>query len=345
LPSKIEWTDETWNPVVGCTRVSPGCGLAMFPGDQPGRCYAIGEANRHRNLPAYEGVVERTGHGLDWTGRVNCLPERLPIPFGWRRPRLIFVNSMSDLFHKGVPEEFIARVFAVAAATPDHTYQVLTKQDARMLALLTRGGDDFADMVERAMPEFTHAGLDNWPLPNVWLGVSVERQQEARRVLRLLETPAATRFVSAEPLLGPLDLRNIEARGGSLVDCLGGDVKAGADGPVYCDAPNVVDLVIAGGQSGPGAHPADPAWFRWLRDDSAATGTAFQFKQWGNWIPTGKLGRGGPLPGHAFVGEPVDEHGFRIEMHRVHKKVAGRELDGRTWDESPPRRTRDDFRR
>jgi protein gp37 len=306
--SNIEWLRDatgrkgaTWNIVVGCDRVSPGCGLAMFPGDQPGICYAIRQANRQRNHPAYEGVVAMTDHGLDWTGRVNCVPERLADPLRWRTGKKIFVDSMGDLFHKNVPTEFIAKAFAVMALATQHRFILLTKQTARMRTLLNDPG--FRPMCEAAqneiltdpdmpIPQYVRKRYSRqwWsdfaePLRNVWLGVSVERQQEARRVLDLLKTPAAVRVVSAEPLLDELDLRNVQTRTGVMVDTLTGDVKHPIDDTTHSHVNATVDAVFAGGQSGPGAHPAHPDWFRKLRDDCVATGAAFEFKQWGDWGP------------------------------------------------------------
>jgi protein gp37 len=206
--TRIEWADKTWSPIIGCDRVSPGCD----------RCYAITTANIRSAHPnpkvsvPFAGTVQRTTAGLDWTGRVNLLEDRLTEPLRWRRPARVFVNSQSDLFHHEVPDEFIVRVFAVMAATPHHTYQVLTKRHGRMRALLSSPA--FAEAVDRAFLDLTvnrQMGIAqterSYPLPNVWLGVSVEDQKRAAlRVPALLDTPAAVRFISAEPLLGPVDL-------------------------------------------------------------------------------------------------------------------------------------------
>jgi protein gp37 len=210
--TKIEWADRTWNPMVGCDRVSPGCD----------RCYAMGVARVRQFNPnpkiaqAFAGTTSND-NGVDWTGRVNLLDGRLTEPLGWKKPAKIFVNSMSDLFHKDVPVEFIAKVFAVMALTPQHTYQILTKRHARMRSVLSN--PDFEQQVDRALltvPEFSQFEITGrtwplpkagWPLPNVHLGVSVENQKWADiRIPALLDTPAAVRWVSAEPLLGPVDL-------------------------------------------------------------------------------------------------------------------------------------------
>ena len=182
--SKIEWTDATWNPVRGCTRVSPGCG---GPGDQGG-CYAERMAARFSKPGQWgHGYAEMVGGKPRWTGKVGLAPiDTIEAPLHWMTPRRIFVNSTSDLFHESILDEWIDRMFAIMALCPQHTFQVLTKRPERM----------------RRFGSLSAAR----PLPNVWLGVSAERQQEAdERIPLLLETPAAVRFVSTEPLLGPVD--------------------------------------------------------------------------------------------------------------------------------------------
>jgi protein gp37 len=265
----IEWTDATWNPVTGCEKVSPGCD----------NCYAMTFAERWRRVPGH--YFE---HGFD----VQLRPDKLDQPLRWRKPRRIFVNSMSDLFHKDVPDEYIARVFGVMACAPQHTFQLLTKRHSRMRSLLK--SEKFLSNRYVA----PHVADDTWPLRNVWLGVSVESQQWADiRIPALLDTPAAVRFLSCEPLLGPVMLPLRWLR------------RAGHDGRI--------DWIIAGGESGPGARPMNPDWARTLRDQCEVTGTSFLFKQWGAWSPM----------------DPADT------MRRLGKKAAGRELDGRTWDEFP----------
>jgi protein gp37 len=277
----IEWTDATWNPVTGCTKVSPGCD----------HCYAETFAERFRGTP---------GHYFERGFDVQLRPDKLDQPLRWRRPRRIFVNSMSDLFHDDVPDEFIARVFAVMALAGQHTFQVLTKRHGRMRSLLN--SDDFLDLfgealytVEHPTGEETAEPISTWPLPNVWLGVSVENQQWADiRIPALLDTPATVRFLSCEPLLGPVDLSQ------------------------WCyvsDSASVLDWVIVGGESGRGARPMHADWARPLRDQCQTAGVPFLFKQWGE---------------HLTVRTPSGEH-----QERVGKKAAGRELDGRTWDEFP----------
>ena len=244
--TRIEWTDATWNPVTGCTKVSEGCD----------HCYAETIAHRFAGTPAYP-------NGFDVTLR----PERLDQPLRWQRPRRIFVNSMSDLFHSDVPDEFIARVFAVMALAPQHTLQVLTKRPGRMRSLLS--SRSFEDWVEAFVREeyserWAPDGYEyRWPLDNVWLGTSVESQKWADvRIPQLLGTPAAVRFLSCEPLLGPVDL-------------FAWNIDRGAR----------VDWVIVGGESGPHARPMHPDWARHLRDDCLTAGIAFHFKQWGGVRP------------------------------------------------------------
>lgn len=246
--TKIEWTDETWNPVTGCTAISRGCD----------HCYAARVASgRLRHLPAYEGLAV----GGRFTGEVRLHPDRLGMPLEWRRPRRVFVNSMSDLFHASVPDEFIGQVWGVMALGEHHTFQVLTKRPQRMSRVLNDPSPTFRD----AMAAERNAGSEalfapGWPLQNVWLGTSIEGQDWAdRRIPHLLDTPAAVRFLSVEPLLGPVDLS-----------------------PWLSDG---IGWVIVGGESGPNARPMQPEWAREVRDQCVAAGVPFLFKQWGEWAP------------------------------------------------------------
>ncbi|ARF83254.1 DUF5131 family protein [Kitasatospora aureofaciens] len=322
--TRIEWTEATWNPATGCDRVSAGCD----------NCYALTLARRLKAMgsPKYQadGNPATSGPGF----AVTVHPDALDEPLRWRRPRRVFVNSMGDLFHPRVPDEFIAKVFAVMARTPQHTYQVLTKRHDRLRALLSR-----AAFRETAAPGTA------WPLPNVWVGVSVEDQHWAEiRVPALLATPAAVRFVSCEPLLGPVDLTRIPYQGDRdyVLDALDG--RYGEREPRTLFSAGLaglgqIDWVIAGGESGPGARPMHPAWARSLRDQCTNTRrpVPFFFKQWGGWAPSGYVGIGNTQPNHVLIGDPVDDLGHREKLVRVGKKAAGRELDGRTWDEYPNR--------
>ena len=205
--SKIEWTDVVWNPVAGCSKVSAGC-KHCYAERMAARCVAMG-------VEKYVGTVDGAGR---WTGKVNFDEKALLAPLGWRKPRMVFVNSMSDLFHPEVPFEWVDRVFAVMALCPQHVFQVLTKRPERMAAYLVspfRAGDEIHDAISdiqaARMTESEHWSADHdvpaWPLPNVWLGASVENQAMAdERVPVLLGCPAAVRFLSCEPLLGAVDL-------------------------------------------------------------------------------------------------------------------------------------------
>uniref|UniRef100_UPI003F4951F1 DUF5131 family protein n=1 Tax=Streptosporangium sp. CA-235898 TaxID=3240073 RepID=UPI003F4951F1 len=369
--SKIEWTDASWNPVTGCTRVSPGCGMPRFEGDQPGGCYAEMLAERFRGTP---------GHYFENGFDVQLRPDKLDQPLRWKKPRRIFVNSMSDLFHDDVPDEYIARVFAVMAQTPQHTYQILTKRHGRMRSLLGNMLKliDAADATGDERPGWALYEAP-WPLPNVHLGVSVEDQRWADiRIPALLETPAAVRFLSCEPLLGPVDLWGpVDQYGGRSKLTYWLDGRPGW-GPEETSGTGLVtqslavgrriDWVIVGGESGPGARPMHPDWARTIRDQCAHSGVSFHFKQWGEYLavpveddpqfaggrayadPRGGrsaavLRQRGPS-GTFRAGEfrpmrPGDETRGTVMLDantiavRVGKKAAGRELDGRTWDEMP----------
>ncbi|MBF6540720.1 phage Gp37/Gp68 family protein [Nocardia farcinica] len=295
--TKIEWTDSTWSPVTGCDKVSPGCD----------HCYAEGIAHRFAGTPQFPN-----GFG------VTLRPERLDQPLKWRKPRRVFVNSMSDLFHQEIPDEYIAQVFAIMSLAPQHTFQLLTKRHARMRSLLSSAA--FSDAVDAAAVPYDRAPLGHrraeWPLRNVWLGVSAEDQRWADiRIPALLDTPAVGRFVSAEPLLGPIDL-----------------TRRGLLAPDEFE--RRLDWVIVGGESGRGARPMHPEWARSLRDQCTAAAVPFFFKQWGEYITTEQMTEA------TYMTWDI-EHGS-AQYHpsvqwRVGKKRAGRELDGRTWDEFPDR--------
>lgn len=302
MSTGIEWCDETWNPVTGCDRTSTGCD----------HCYALTMAARLKLMGSAnyqtDGDPRTSGPGFG----VQCHPHMLDQPLRWKRSRRIFVNSMSDLFHPDVPDDFIECVFGVMARCPQHTFQILTKRTQRMKEFVSwgmRGGFVHWAPVMDGVPGCTKMRAEDWPgwpLPNVWLGVSIENDTYSWRANHLRDTPAAVRFISAEPLLGPLP----------SLDLTG------------------IDWLIVGGESGPGARPMHPDWARQLRDrclcavhgDDCACGrrvTAFHFKQWGEWSP----------PRLVDVG--VHE---RFEPVRLGKHAAGRMLDGRTWDEYPAER-------
>lgn len=313
--SSIEWTDTTWNPLAGCTRASPGCD----------NCYAAVmsirlEAMAQADIAAgknpgskakYIGVATKNKQGVTaFNGKINLDEDALEEPFKWRKPRRVFVNSMSDLFHKDVPFEFVAKVFAVMEGTPQHTYQVLTKRPERMLAF---------------QQNWYHFGFP----ANVWAMTSVENQETAdERIPFLLRVTARVRGLSMEPLLGPVDLS-----GGRFT--VHSSTKLS-----YSQPPVVVDYrepdgssprihwVIVGGESGPNARPMHPQWARSLRDQCAAAGVPFFFKQWGGWAWSGDY-----ITDKLYA-DPI-RHAFpdKTVMVKVGKHAAGRLLDGRTHDE------------
>jgi protein gp37 len=261
--SSIEWTDATWNPTRGCSRVSEGCR----------NCYAERIAARMSNPGMWgHGLATRTKAGPRWTGRVELVPSKLDQPLRWRRPRRIFVNSTSDLFHGMLSDLDINRVFARMARAPQHTYQVLTKRP------------------ERAREWFEWARVANalvkpWPLPNLWLGVSVEDQATAdERIPLLLQTPAAVRWVSYEPALGPVDFRGYLAiyqhRGAPCCDTVDGWHPL-AEGHRERVAGRILDWIVVGGESGPGARPFDLAWARSTVEQCKAAGVPVFVKQLG----------------------------------------------------------------
>lgn len=313
----IEWTDATWNPVTGCAKVSAGCK----------NCYALRD---WRRLSAMPGTVY---HGREFTD-VACHPERLEQPMRWARPRRIFVNSMSDLFHPAVPDAFIAKVFAVMALCSRHTFQVLTKRPERMHDMVCR----LPELVELVPDSLQPADSDIRPRGNVWLGVSVEDQKAAdERIPLLLATPAAVRWISAEPLLGPVDLSTIShtASPGYFGDALEWHHRPHAN---RHDKWPGLDWVVVGGESGQNARPMHPAWASSLRDQCAAAGVPFLFKQWGEWYPasSGHSGPVGAWHGDTFMPDWGDISTSENNMVRAGKKAKdGRLLDGRTHDGYP----------
>lgn len=277
----IGWTDETWNPIRGCTQVSPGCA----------NCYAKHQAARivrmNKGKPCkYDGLVRFTKRGEPtWTGRVAFDSETLAAPLRWRTPRRVFVNSMSDLFHESLTNEQIAAVFGVMAAAPRHTFQVLTKRAERMRAWFEWAGrlnlDDLQRLAIRAILGPGRCRVTRgttWPLENVWLGVSVENQDAAdERIPLLLQTPAAVRFLSCEPLLGRLDI----AKWMPLVFRVG--VAPNPDGtpfalPAHGGGPGL-NWVISGCESGPLARAADDDWFEVIEEQCRAAGVPHFLKQ------------------------------------------------------------------
>ena len=338
----IEWTDATWNPIAGCNDVSEGCR----------HCYARGMARRLAAMELgaaakyperearskYQGLTVLQGSHVVWTGKITFDEAALLDPLRWKTPRRIFVNSMSDLFHEGVTDEQLDRIFAVMALCPQHTFQVLTKRPERMLAYLSQGpfngwtGGRSSGVIEA----LTHIGqgihvalgrLVEGPLPNVWLGVSVEEAKWKSRIDLLRQAPAGKRFLSLEPLLG--DLGEVDLTG--------------------------IDWVIVGGESGkgPGIRPLHPDWARGLRDQCVAAGVPFFFKQWGEWLPFTQRQPGQiansvgydcayeTSAGLMYVGKRANlvnadlMDAGRSGWWRVGKKAAGDLLDGVQWHQFP----------
>ena len=324
--TKIEWTDATWNPVTGCSVVSPGCT----------NCYAMTLAGtRLRHIASRAGLTRDSKAGPVWTGEVRLNEEWLTQPLRWRAPRMVFVCAHGDLFHESVPDEWIDRVFAVMALAPQHVFQVLTKRARRMREYLSGDRDrrvaracvdlwtDGAVRPTADWPVESIGDIDmpddlkmrRWPLSHVWMGVSVEDQARANeRVPDLLATPAAVRFVSAEPLLGPVDfarvgnidtvksampdaLRRVQKdrplRGdGSISGCQIDSIESPHSSILFFQTPDHMggfivtsprewprlDWIIVGGESGPGARPMHPEWARSIRDQCKDAGVPFFFK-------------------------------------------------------------------
>ena len=321
--TKIEWTDATWQIVTGCSIVSPGCT----------NCYAMRLAGtRLQHHPSRQGLTTKTKAGPVWNGTVRFNEQWLDQPLRWKRPRQIFVCAHGDLFHESVPDEWLHKVFAVMALTPQHTYQVLTKRAERMAGYLNgKWGQRVRPWLDKLKPSSLWNGnivtawghLNAGPLPNVWLGVSVEDQTRAdERIPHLLDTPAAVRWISAEPLLGPIDLTNLDHTGHQRADQVHGISAIWTGNAIGRPA---LDWVVAGGESGSGARPAHPDWFRSLRDQCAAAGVPYFFKQHGDWVSVSMVegsGRHFTFPDGATV-------------RNVGKKAAGALLDGREHREFP----------
>lgn len=385
MSTKIEWTKtenedgsetkgETWNPIAGCDKISAGCA----------NCYAIKDAHRLAGNPnpkiaaKYEGTTKIENGKMNWTGRINFASDDVLLqPMRWTRPRKIFVNSMSDLFHESVPDEQIDKIFAVMAMSPHHTFQILTKRPERMRNYLS---DEFLRVrIWLASNELSDPYKDNavlkklrktngkglFPLPNVHLGVSVENQKAAdERIPLLLETPAAVRWLSCEPLLKEIKIsrwlkiawqcsgcRGYFSGGWKMTcpDCERKEYWCGShqfNGRNVKSHPNFpaqegigIDWVVVGGESGANARPIHPDWVRSLRDQCVSAGTPFFFKQWGSWFPMCEK----PVEGTEWsIGKAEalshihlwDDAGGNVSLN-IGKKNAGRFLDGRTWDEFP----------
>jgi protein gp37 len=323
--SKIEWTanddgtpGRTWNPVRGCS---------MAKGSETGGClFCYAARMSARNLPGHrspttgEPFAKLMPSGPRWTGKVELIESKLREPLTWRKPCRVFVNSMSDLFHEALPDREIFKVFVVMAAAERHTFQILTKRPERMMRWMGYGKAE---------------GFPVWPLPNVWLGVSVEDQATAdERIPLLLQTPAAIRFVSYEPALGPVDFEKWLACEGHLARTFHN---------------TFLDWIICGGESGPGARPPYIGWFRQARNQCVAADVPFFFKQHGEWGPHDKPAVRGTnngaglyvLPDGSLGNQGDYWDGRAAGVNKVGKKKAGALLDGREWKQFPGTQPRD----
>jgi len=279
--SKIEWTDRVWNPVTGCTKVSPGCD----------NCYAERMAKR---------MAGRCGYPEDEPFKITFHRNRLEEPLKWRKPQRVFVCSMGDLFHPDVSSILIALIFDAIKECPQHTFMVLTKRP------------------EMVLEHMKNVMLDHfWGMKNLWLGVTAENQEQAdKRIPVLLQIPAAVRFISVEPMLGPVDLSKWLY------------IPDPHSAPADLIPSRVLHWIICSGESGPGARPCHPDWVRSLRDQCQAAGVPFFFKQWGEWLeckPRALL--------DITKCKIIQAHG--THFIRLGKKNAGRLLDGQEWNQFP----------
>ena len=335
--TSIEWTESTWNPIRGCSKVSPECS----------NCYAETIATRYSGAGCpFSGVIKNA----HWNNKIELVPHKLREPFTWHKPRMIFTGSMTDIFHKDVPDEYLDKMFCIMAMAPWHTFQVLTKRSERMKEYLTalyngqrrlgdqlkhviresdphgdnavtrialaRAFDKLAGAFEKTSSPYTKYG----PFQNIWCGVSIGSNDYKKRGEDLIQTPAACRFISYEPALGPLDLSGL--------------IEGNFDSEEFPS----INWVICGGESGPGARPMHPDWAESVRDQCLEHGVNFFFKQWGCWSPWPEHGAKKLVYGKnriqiatsGYINEryySIDEGGMYDRcMYRTKKKVAGRLL-------------------
>ncbi|MEG6521108.1 DUF5131 family protein [Desulfotomaculum sp. 1211_IL3151] len=356
--TKIEWAEAVWNPITGCSKISPGCA----------NCYAERMSKR---------LVGRCGYPADEPFKVTVHPDKFVEPLRWRKPKRVFVCSMGDLFHPDVKDEWILASLVAMGLTyehtgkmkevspghhtgiykPKHTFMILTKRPERMKEFFNRlyskssdkewenKAHNFATQLASGIgspfPMNAIFGFYKWledGFPGLWLGVTAENQEQAdKRIPILLEIPAAVRFVSVEPMLGPVDLTSLslgsnryglDFKLNSLTSWETGYNDKGNQRINRNDEFESLDWVICGGETGPGARPMHPDWVRSLRDQCQGAGMPFFFKQWGDWIHT-SLEESQPF---IDVEKEYDDSDYFI---RVGKKKAGRILDGRTWEEFP----------
>lgn len=352
--SSIEWTEETWNPTRGCSRVSPGCE----------HCYAEVMAARFSDEGYWgHGFAVRGDHGGRWTRRLALVTDeafpghgKLELPLRWQTPRVVFVNSTSDLFHEDLTNEEIAAVFGIMLACPDHTFQILTKRAKRLRewhawlkkeAANCNGGVGMSEQARclvaaqqfcdhkalRRTQEILGHERAEWPLPNVWQGVSVESQKYAdERVPELLLVPAAVRWVSYEPALGGVDFTRIAllgAAGAINLNALTGEV---ASGPWRYHR---LDWIVVGGESGPGARAFDVAWARKVRDGCATHGVAYFFKQLGAHPYDGDKAIEIELDGIGAIGAAILDPRRPLGVAKTGNVIATKSKKGGAWEDIP----------
>lgn len=280
MPTKIQWTNETWNPITGCTKISPGCK----------NCYAEKMAKRLKG---------RYGYPQEDPFRPTFHPEKLTQPFGWKKPRMIFVVSMGDLFHNEVLNGWLDEIFNTIEKCQQHTFQILTKRPQNLRSYLNFRID--------------YEGKEFKIPNNVWLGVTAENQEQAeKRIPILLQIPAAVHFISCEPLLGPIDLTQL---------------------PLFANNP--LRWVIVGGESGPNARPMHPDWARSLRDQCQAAGVPFFFKQWGELLPGCQVNNVKQVGRNSVQFPSPHNHKKMNTYYKVGKNKSGRLLDRKEWNKMP----------
>lgn len=334
--SKIEWTNETNNPIVGCNKVSPGCD----------NCYAlkmaVRNAHNHR-LPdeireAYFSVITQINGKWQWNGKTAFIKSALEKPLKWKKPRMIFVVSMGDLFHESVSFEDIDKIIAIIATCKQHTFQILTKRPERMKEYFNSVWQTrIIDHMRTDKNKGVLLHTKNMALYNLWLGVTAENQEQAnKRIPILLQIPAVVHYVSIEPMLSNINLNNLTEDGIDVIRALKGDAFCPNMGWLPYDSK--LDWVICGGESGSKSRPMHPDWARSLRDQCKEAEVPFFFKQWGEWIPSYQFGERLKELSKKYpkcrIGK---EHTFKdgISMYNIRKKYTGRLLDGKEHNEMP----------
>lgn len=330
MRTKIPWTDRTWNPVTGCTPTSRACD----------RCYAKRMANR---------LAGRHGYDKDNPFKITWHEDVIRQPLTWRTPAKVFAISMGDLFHPDVPDEWIDKVMAIITLTPKHTYQILTKRPERMLKYFSSEKEHLVDCWEAASYEMGLADKDEdcdapachifnriereWPLKNLWLGVTAEDQKRANlRIPLLLGTPAAIRFVSIEPMLGVINLRFLNPGSFTFFNALSGTVSDLDNRSLLTPR---LDWVICGGESGPKARPLYPRWVDIIRNQCYLSNTPFFFKSWGSYIDMGEAAKMFNPACRIDHTNLIPKYKVREYMKRTGVNIAFDLLDGKEYKEFP----------